>query len=93
VLLDGLEDDIGDYCSLAVIEGNPAISYHSGIFGDLRYIRSNDIDGSTWAQALLLDESSVITGRDTCLVETAGYPAISYFDQTNGQLRYTWGFD
>ncbi|MCC7476908.1 hypothetical protein IT575_00495 [bacterium] len=93
LLLDGADDDRGSYGSMAILDGVPAISYHSGIFGDLRFIKANDADGSSWGEGVILDESSVITGRDTSLVVVAGHAAISYFDLTNGQLRYIWGFE
>ncbi len=89
--LDGAEDE-GSYCSLAVVGGVPAISYHGGLQGDLRYIKAQDALGSSWNPAVMLDESSVITGRDTSLCDVYGMPAISYFDHSNGVLRYAWGF-
>jgi len=89
--LDGTEDE-GSYCSLAVIGGVPAISYHGGLHGDLRYIKASDADGAAWGSGVILDESSNITGRDTSLLEVYGVPAVSYFDLTNGNLRYMWGF-
>jgi len=89
--LDDAEDK-GSYCSLAVVGGVPAISYHCGLHGDLRYIQALDADGAAWGSEQLLDESSNITGRDTSLCDVYGHPGVSYFDLTNGNLQYMWGF-
>jgi hypothetical protein len=91
-ILDGVDDDAGAFCSMAVIGGVPAISYYNGLHGDLRYIQAGDANGSSWGSAVLLDESSNVTGRDTSLIELYGTAAVSYYDQTNAKLRYMWGF-
>jgi len=90
--LDGLLDDAGSYCSLAVIGSIPSITYHNGLNGDLRYIRALDVNGDSWGSVVLLDESSIITGRDTFLIDLYGSPAVSYLDHANSKLRYMWGF-
>lgn len=90
--LDGQLEDAGDYCSLALIGGTPAISYYNGLHGDLRYIAALDINGAAWGESVLLDESSNVIGQDTFLLEVYGVAGISYHDQTNGKVRYMWGF-
>ncbi len=92
ITLDGLDDDRGSFCSMQLVDGVPAISYHSGLWGDLRYISALDVDGASWGTGVILDESAVLTGKYTSLAVVAGHPAVSYFDQTNGKLRYIWGF-
>ena len=89
--LDGLTEDAGDYCSLAVVGGVPAISYYNGLHGDLRYIKAQDANGDNWGSSVLLDETSNVIGQYTFLIDIFGVPAISYYDQTNGKLRYKWG--
>jgi hypothetical protein len=90
-LLDGADDDAGTYCSMAVIGGVPCISYHHGLQGELRYVQASDANGSAWSSPLILDDSSVIVGKYTSLIDLYGVPAISHWDQTNGTLRYAWG--
>jgi hypothetical protein len=90
--LAGVDDGSGDYCSMAVVNGYPAITYYNVSNGDLRYIQSIDANGDSWAAEVVLDDTSVVTGKDTCLIDLYGAPAVSYYDQTNGMLRYMWGF-
>jgi hypothetical protein len=45
----------GNYCSLAEIEGYPAIAYYDQNNGDLMYARANDANGGTWPVPQLLD--------------------------------------
>jgi hypothetical protein len=90
--LDGQTDAAGDYSSMAIIGGKPAITYYNGLNGDLRYIQALDVNGATWGSGVVLDDTSNITGRDTFLMDVYGAPGVSYYDVTNGKLRYMWGF-
>jgi hypothetical protein len=90
--LDGADVDAGSYCSMALIGGLPTIAYHKGIEGDLRFVKALDADGANWTEPVLLDETSLIIGRDCSLLEVNGQAGLSYFDQTNEGLRYMWGF-
>jgi hypothetical protein len=94
-------DDVGAHGSLAVINGNPAISYHDTTNGDLKYIRATDATGTAWGTPLTVDTGDTANvGTYTSLMVVDGYPAISYYDTTNGDLKYirasdangtTWG--
>jgi hypothetical protein len=75
--------DVGWYSSLAVIGGQPAISYRDFINGDLKYAR---YDGASW-QIEVVDAAGNV-GLYTSLAEIGGQPAISYYDATNGDLKY-----
>ena len=92
VTLDGADDDAGSYCSMAVIGELPMIVYHKGIEGDLRMVQALDASGDDWSAPIVLDDTSIIVGRDTSLLDVYGHPAVSYFDQTNEGLRYMWDF-
>ncbi|MCB1187579.1 PKD domain-containing protein [bacterium] len=77
----------GSHLSMAMVHGNPAISY-LGLFDGLRFVRATDADGSTWGTPLTLD-NNVTTGAHTSLALLAtGYPAISYYDVSNDDLRF-----
>ncbi|NKB25004.1 MAG: hypothetical protein GKR87_11640 [Kiritimatiellae bacterium] len=74
----------GQYASLAVVNGNPAISYYQS--GDLKYVRSSDSNGVFWAAAIPLDTNGVV-GSYTSLAIVNGAPAVSYYDYSNSALK------
>jgi len=85
--------------SLAVINGNPAISYYDAAVGNLKYMRANDASGTTWGKPVTLDSAGEV-GWFASLAVNNGNPAISYYDNTNFDLKYvrandasgtTWG--
>jgi hypothetical protein len=78
--------DVGQYTSLAVVAGNPAISYHDATTGALKYIRAINTTGSSWNPPIAIDFAG--TGQYTSLVVVSGNPAISYYDASNGALKY-----
>lgn len=90
-------DTIGSFgqynTSLAVIGGFPAISYYAGHLvpdspGDLKYAVSSVADGSAGWTTMAVDTLGDM-GRYSSLIALAdGAPAISYYDLTNGDLRY-----
>ncbi len=84
--------DTGLYNSLAVINGNPALSYFNGTTMDLRYARATDADGTAWDTPVTVDFLGS-TGAYTSLAEVNGRPAISYYNVTNGDLRFVRGAD
>ena len=79
--------NVGWFTSLAVVNGNPAISYWDGTNGDLQYVRANDADGSSWGAPLTLDSTGTV-GLFTSLAVVNSHPAISYLDGSNGDLKY-----
>ena len=84
----------GHDTSLAVVNGNPAISYWNNNNGDqnLTYVRANDANGTSWGTPVTLDSTGNV-GQYTSLAIVAGYPAISYYDATNGDLKYVQASD
>ncbi|NKB25005.1 MAG: hypothetical protein GKR87_11645 [Kiritimatiellae bacterium] len=70
------------YTSLAVVSGNPAISFQAG--NGLWYVRANDADGTTWSSAQLIESVGSGTGGNCSLAVVDGRPAISYHDQYEG---------
>lgn len=81
---------VGAFTSLAVIDGNPAISYYGATAGDLKYVRALDASGTTWPAGSIADSGfeSGDVGYYTSQAVVNGNPAISYYDQTNGDLNY-----
>jgi hypothetical protein len=91
---------VGLYTSLAVVNGNPAISYYDQTNGNLKYVRASDASGSTWTNTPRVVAFTNDVGRFTSLKVVNGYPAISYYSATGGDLLFcqathadgnTWG--
>lgn len=79
--------NVGQFNSLVVINGNPAIAYYDVTNGDLKYVRSTDANGAAWGAPAILDAAGT-TGQHLSMAAVAGNPAISYHDATTGFLRY-----
>ncbi|MCH7471456.1 PKD domain-containing protein [bacterium] len=84
--------NVGWYTSLAVVNGNPAISYYDTTNDDLKYVRASDADGTSWGAPVAPDSTGGV-GQYTSLAVVNGNPAISYLDGTNGDLRYVRASD
>lgn len=92
ITVDSNADNISTPLSLAVVNGNPAISYQDPTDLDLRFVRATNANGSAWNAPLTLD-SVGDTGKDCSLAVVNGNPAVSYFDTTNTALRYVRATD
>lgn len=73
--------------SMAVVNGNPAISYYDAVSGDLKYVRASDLGGNLWDLPVSADTAGDV-GCYPSLVVVNGNPAISYFDASNRGLKY-----
>lgn len=90
-----INDNSGGYdgTSLSVVDGRPAIAYHNGNKGDLKFAINSLADGSgTWTTSTVDTgngvDMAVFTGRFPTLRVVGGLPAISYFDETNQDLKF-----
>ncbi len=83
---------VGWYTSLAVVNGNPAISYYDWGNDDLKYVRASDASGGSWGSPLTLDSAGFV-GEYTSLAVVNDFPAISYFDYNNWDLKYVRASD
>ena len=92
VTVAGTGIDVGQYTSLAVVNGNPAISYYDATNHDLKYVRASDAGGTTWGTPVTVDSPGDV-GQYTSLVVVNGNPAISYYDFTNKDLKYVRASD
>jgi PKD repeat protein len=75
------------YPKLGVFGGKPIIVYQEG--GDLVYLSANDADGTTWAAPTIVEADSGSGGYCSLQIVNA-HPAISYYDGTNGNLKYAY---
>ncbi len=78
---------LNGYTSLAVVSGNPAVSYCDTVNGDLKFTRASDASGAAWPGVLTVDHAGLV-GFYTTLKVVNGQPAISYLDYAVGQLRF-----
>ena len=73
--------------SLAVVNGNPAISYYDWFQKNLKYVRASDAGGGSWGTPLAIDSAGDV-GWHSSLAMVGGFPAIAYGDNTNDCLKY-----
>ncbi len=95
--------DVGFYSSMSVVNGFPAIAYSDVTNGDMKYVRASNANGSTWGTPKVFHLAASGIGRFPSLQVINGNPAISYYDFTLNDLRYTrasdvdgtdnWGLD
>jgi hypothetical protein len=83
---------VGNFNSLAVVNGNPAISYWDVTNKDLKYVRASDANGGSWGAPVAADSAGNVGGY-TSLAVVNGNPAISYCDVTNDHLKYVRATD
>ncbi len=92
VIVDGI-DNVGEDCSLAVVNGYPAISYYDATNYALKYVRAADENGSTWTTPVTVDNSTADSGNRSSLTVVNGFPSISYYSYSDGDLRYVQATD
>jgi Ig-like domain CHU_C associated/Secretion system C-terminal sorting domain len=88
VTVDGLAANVGQYTSLAIVNGNPAISYYDITNTDLKYVRAADVNGAAWGIPVAAEVSAGNVGQYTSLAVVNGNPAISYYDVSTADLKY-----
>ncbi len=92
-------NDTGDIVqsSMAVVNGNPAISYFDNAIPGVRYVRANDANdanGAAWGTPTTVEGGpGFVIGVFPSLAVVDGTPAISYQDATNGNLKYAHATD
>jgi hypothetical protein len=82
---------VGEYTSLALDAAKiPHISYYAATSGDLKYASlggSGNCGGGTW-QCDTVDSSGDMGLYSSLALDSAGHPHISYYDASNGDLKY-----
>lgn len=88
VTVDGF--GVSGYTSLAIVDGNPAISYFEAGGKDLKYVRSTTGTGNSvldW-NPLVTVHSMGYVGQHNVLAVIDGNPAITYMNDSNGSILY-----
>ena len=75
--------------SLALVNGNPAISYYAPQSQDLCFVRATDASGNAWGAPLTVDSAGDV-GSSSSLAIIDGKPAIAYRDTTNRVIKYVY---
>lgn len=73
--------NVNMFPSLAIINGNPAVSYLDGpnIFDlNIYYIRATDSNGDSWGQPVAVNDSLMAMVSRSSLVVVGGLPAVSF---------------
>lgn len=86
-------DSVGNESVLLTVDGNPAIAYYDETNTQLKFIRSDSTTGATWATPAVVVDTTGSVGRYLSMAIVDGYPAISYYDATNGNLNYVRATD
>ena len=68
---------VGEYASLEIVNGNPAIAYRARSADVLRYSRALDADGSAWAMPVEISNYPQ-AGEEVSLAVVNGRPAVAY---------------
>ena len=81
---------VGGYTSLAFNPaGQPAVSYSDFSNDDLKFA---EFDGSSWQISTVdstVDNAGTVGSHTSLAFNRAGRPAISYYDITNGDLKFS----
>ncbi len=81
----------GDYPSLAIVNGLPAVSWYSPILGGVKYARALTEAGDEWSEPTVVSVGN--GGFFTSLAEVGGNPAIAFYDWNLGDLLYVRALD
>jgi len=84
-----LDGDVGLYCSVAAIDGKPAVSYYDNDNGRLKFAwaqTDQPVGQGDWFVHTV--DYSTSAGELTSLAVLDGKPVISYFDNYNGNLKF-----
>ena len=87
-----LDEGGQDYMRLAVVNGNPAIAYHS-LTGAVRFVRATDVAGTAWGSPVNVVTSSSDSFSFLSFAVVTGNPAIAYWEWPSWDLKYVRATD
>ncbi|MBZ0262536.1 MAG: hypothetical protein K8F90_18290, partial [Hyphomicrobiales bacterium] len=56
----GTGGDVGQYLSMAVVNGNPARAYYDATHTNLMYVRATDASGTSWGTPQIIDATGQV---------------------------------
>jgi hypothetical protein len=83
----------GPWCSMAMVNGNPAIAYYDETNKDLKYVRATNATGSVWGAPVTVASHPTNDLGQGCRLKTftvsagSDRPVIAYLDATAGTVR------
>lgn len=89
------DGEVGQFSSLAIIDGNPAICYWKYVFfqkGELKYVRSSTPTGDSaddWLLIPITVDNTGMPGVECHMAVIGGKPAISHCNPPSEDFRYT----
>lgn len=83
----------GQYTSMKIVNGNPAIAYYDTVNKDLIYVRALNPAGTAWGTPISVVATLDYIGEYNSLQIVNGYPAISYFKVGNSSLNFVRALD
>ncbi len=79
---------VGEYTAIAIgADGNPVVSYHDGTNGNLKVAKCANPACAGTATITAVDIAGNVGLYTSLGIGTDGNPVISYYDQTNGDLK------
>ncbi|MEZ4664061.1 MAG: PxKF domain-containing protein [Caldilineaceae bacterium] len=87
--LDGGVDSVGTDSSLALdSDGRPVISYYDDSNFDLKLVRCGDVACSSGNTIQIVDGPADVGSNSALALDSNGYPVISYYDESNINLKF-----
>lgn len=77
----------GEWSSMAIVDGNPAITMRDSVSDYLMYVRATDPGGNLWGEPIVIDNTSG-AGLYSSLATIAGHPAVAYWCASTNEMRY-----
>ena len=81
----------GQGIALKMIAGRPAVAYQNNTNSNVRYVRANDVDGTTWPLNGTTVGSSGALNITVTLMDLNGLPAVAFHQIATGDLLYVVG--
>jgi hypothetical protein len=85
VTVDNSVNNVGWSKSLGIVRGKPAIGYTDFTSKDVKYVRANDANGTSWGTPLLVASAGEFSLGSMVILN--GNPAISYYEDLDWNLK------